>query len=222
VRVALDPALSPQENMERSYRRYRRIVESAARVAARAGEVREREAALRVLLAEIDAAGDVAALSRLEKEARRLGSGPRPAPPERRREGAAPVPYRTFRSVAGTQILVGRGAAENDALTRTVARGNDLWLHARGRPGAHVIVRLDRGKAPDQETSLDAAHLAVHFSDARGEPQAEVAATRAKHVRKPKGSAPGAVTYSQEKVVLLRVEPARLERLLAEEEGGEQ
>jgi predicted ribosome quality control (RQC) complex YloA/Tae2 family protein len=84
------------------------------------------------------------------------------------------------------------------------------------------VVRLDRGKAPDQETFLDAAHLAVHFSDARGEPQAEVAATRAKHVRKPKGSAPGAVTYSQEKVVLLRVEPPRLERLLAEEEGAEQ
>jgi predicted ribosome quality control (RQC) complex YloA/Tae2 family protein len=115
---------------------------------------------------------------------------------------------------------VGRGAAENDALTRSVARGNDLWLHARGVTGAHVVVRLDRGKAPDQETLLDAAHLAVHFSDARGEPQADVAYTRAKHVRKPKGAAPGAVVYAQEKVVLLRVEPARTERLLAEEEGA--
>jgi predicted ribosome quality control (RQC) complex YloA/Tae2 family protein len=80
-------------------------------------------------------------------------------------------------------------------------------------------VRLDQGKPPDQETLLDAAHLAVHFSDARGAPQADVAYTRAKHVRKPKGSAPGAVVYSQEKVLLLRVEPARIERLLAEEEA---
>ena len=81
------------------------------------------------------------------------------------------------------------------------------------------MVRLEKGRAPDQETLLDAAHLAVHFSDARGEPQAEIAYTRAKHVRKPKGSAPGAVTYSQEKVLLLRVEPTRTERLLSEEEG---
>jgi predicted ribosome quality control (RQC) complex YloA/Tae2 family protein len=116
-------------------------------------------------------------------------------------------------------VLVGRGAAENDALTRSVARGNDPWLHARGRAGAHVVIRL--GGAPlDQETLLDAAHLAAHFSDARGEPQAEVAWTRAKHVRKPRGAAPGAVTYSQEKVMRLRVEPERLARLLAGEEAA--
>ena len=85
-------------------------------------------------------------------------------------------------------------------------------------PGAHVVVRTEKGRAPDQETFLDAAHLALHFSDARGAPQAEIAATRAKYVRKAKGAAPGAVTYTQEKVTLLRVERARLERLLADEE----
>jgi predicted ribosome quality control (RQC) complex YloA/Tae2 family protein len=222
VTVSLDPALSPQANLERSYRRYRRIVESAARVAERTAEVRAREAALRALAARVDAAAEEE-LPRLEKEARRLGAGPRRAPaataaPGKRRREPPALPYRSFRSLDGTAILVGKGAAENDTLTRAVARGNDLWLHARGVTGAHVVVRLDRGRAPDQETLLDAAHLAVHFSDARGAPQADVAYTRAKHVRKPKGAAPGAVVYSQEKVLLLRVEPARVERLLAEEE----
>jgi predicted ribosome quality control (RQC) complex YloA/Tae2 family protein len=222
VTVALDPALSPQANLERAYHRYRRIVESAARVAERTAEVRAREAALRELLARVDEAAEED-LPRLEKEARRLGAGPRRAPASppgvRRRREPPALPYRTFRALDGTAILVGKGAAENDALTRTVARGNDLWLHARGVTGAHVVVRLDRGKAPEQETLLDAAHLAVHFSDARGAPQADVAYTRAKHVRKPKGVAPGAVVYAQEKVLLLRVEPPRVERLLADEEG---
>jgi predicted ribosome quality control (RQC) complex YloA/Tae2 family protein len=217
VTIALDPALGPQANVERHFRRYRRIVESAARVAARTAEVRARADALRGLLAAIEAA-QADELERLEREARRLGAGPRPAPAARRRRDEPAPPYRTFRSAAGVAILVGRGAEANDALTVRVARGNDLWLHARGLSGAHVVVRLERGRAPDQETFLDAAHLAVHFSDARGGPQAEVAATRAKHVRKAKGAAPGAVTYSQEKVTLLRVEPARIERLLAEEE----
>jgi predicted ribosome quality control (RQC) complex YloA/Tae2 family protein len=220
VKVALDPALSPQANVERYFRRCRRIRDSAARVAARAAEVRARDEALRALLAEIDRAraGD---LERLEREARRLGAGPRAAPPARRRRDEPAPPYRSFRSLAGAAILVGKGAAENDALTARIARGNDLWLHARGVPGAHVVVRLEKGRPPDQETLLDAAHLAVHFSDARGALQAEVAATRAKYVRKVKGTAPGAVTYSQEKVVLLRVEPARIERLLGEEEQPE-
>ncbi len=217
VAVALDPALSPQANLERHFRRYRRIVESAARVAARAAEVRARETALRALLQEIERAG-AGELEALEREARRLGAAPRPTPAARRRKDEPAPPYRTFRSVAGAAILVGRGPEENDALTVRVARGNDLWLHARGVPGAHVVVRVEKGRAPDQETFLDAAHLALHFSDARGAPQAEVAATRAKYVRKPKGAAPGAVTFSQEKVTLLRTEPGRIERLLSEEE----
>jgi predicted ribosome quality control (RQC) complex YloA/Tae2 family protein len=217
VTVALDPAFSPQQNLERYYRRYRRIVESAARVAARAAEVRARRDALVGLRDAIERA-QLADLERLERDARRLGAVPRPAPALRRHKEEPAPPYRTFRSASGAAILVGKGAAENDALTVRVARGNDLWLHVRGRSGAHVVVRTQRGQAPDQETLLDAAHLAVHFSDARGAPQAEVAATRAKHVRKAKGAPPGAVTYSQEKVVLLRVEPRRVERLLAEEE----
>jgi predicted ribosome quality control (RQC) complex YloA/Tae2 family protein len=217
VPIALDPALSPQANVERHFRRYRRIVESAARVAARTAEVRARTEALRALLVAVDGAAE-GELERHEREARRLGAAPRPAFVARRRKDEPAPPYRTFRSAAGVAILVGRGAAENDALTVRVARGNDLWLHARGLGGAHVVVRLEKGRAPDQETFLDAAHLAAHFSDARGAPQVEVAATRAKHVRKAKGAAPGAVTYSQEKVTLLRVELTRIERLLAEEE----
>ncbi len=220
VAIALDPALGPQANVERHFKRYRRIVESAARVAARTAEVRARTEALRALFAAIDATeeGD---LDRLEREARKLGAAPRPAPVARRRKDEPAPPYRSFRSAAGVAILVGRGAAENDALTVRVARGNDLWLHARGQAGAHVVVRLERGRAPDQETFLDAAHLAAHFSDARGTPQVEIAATRAKHVRKARGAAPGAVTYSQEKVTLLRVDPGRLDRLLSEEEPAQ-
>jgi predicted ribosome quality control (RQC) complex YloA/Tae2 family protein len=216
VTVPLDPALGPRENMERHYRRFRRIVESAQRVEARAAEVRRRRESVASLLAAVELA-PLEGLARLEREARALGAGPRLAVSPRRRDQAT-SPYRTYRSPSGVALLVGKGAEENDELTRR-ARGNDLWLHARGITGAHVVARL-AGRPPDQETLLDAAHLAAHFSDARGAPQVEVAATRVKYVKKVKGAAPGAVTYSQERVLLLRVEPERLARLLAAEEGG--
>ncbi|HYG69601.1 MAG TPA: NFACT RNA binding domain-containing protein, partial [Anaeromyxobacteraceae bacterium] len=219
VTIALEPALTPQANLERYYRHYRRIADSAARVAARTGEVRAREAALRALLAEVDAAA-LDQLPRLEREARKLGAGPRRAPAAKKKRRDEPLPpYRTFRALSGATILVGRGAAQNDELTHRVAKGNDLWLHVRGQTGAHVVVRLDKGRGPDQDALLDAAHLAAHFSDARGEAQVDVAYTRAKYVRKPKGAAPGAVVYTQEKVLLLRVEAGRIERLLGEEAG---
>jgi len=45
------------------------------------------------------------------------------------------------------------------------ARGHDLWLHAKGRTGAHVVVPLDKGHTCPAEVLIDAAHLAAHFSD---------------------------------------------------------
>jgi predicted ribosome quality control (RQC) complex YloA/Tae2 family protein len=220
VTLALDPALTPRANMERFYRRYRRIAESAARVEARVVEVRVRLEAIEALLAGLDTALPDA-LPRLEREARKLGAAPRLQRPPRRRDEEPAAPYRTFLSEAGLSILVGRGAADNDRLTVRVAKGNDVWLHARGRTGAHVVLRLPKGRAPDQESLLDAAHLAAHFSDARGEAAPEVVYTRAKHVRKAKGAAPGAVSYSQEKGMALRVEPSRVERLLQGEAEGD-
>lgn len=220
VKVALDPALAPRENMERHYRHYRRIVDSAARVSERAAEVRGRLGELLALLDGVARAG-LEDLPQLEREARRLGAGPRLASRPRAKRDEPLAPYRHYRSLTGVSLLVGRNARANDVLTISVARGNDLWLHARGREGAHVVAKLEKGREPDGETLLDAAHLAAHFSDARGERQVEVVATRAKYVRKVKGAQPGAVTYSQERTLLLRLEPARVERLLASESEEE-
>jgi len=218
VRVALDPALTPRQNMERCYKRFKRIAESAARVEARTAEVRTRLVSLEAVLARLEVT-PLEGLAAVEREARRLTAGPRAAPRPRRRRDQPLPPYRTFRSVSGLALLVGRGAAENDQLTLQVARGNDLWLHARGQVGAHVVIRSG-GQPADQEALLDAAHLAAHFSDVRGEPQVEVACTRAKYVKKGRGAAPGAVTYSQERMLHLRLEPDRIARLLADEEGA--
>ena len=83
--------------------------------------------------------------------------------------------------------------------------------------GAHVILP-GAGDAPDSRALADAALLAAHFSSARGAAAAEVAWTRRKHVRKPKGAGPGAVIFSQEKTVRVRLDEARLLALLAAED----
>ncbi len=116
---------------------------------------------------------------------------------------------------------MGRGAADNDRLTLQVARPQDVWLHARGVPGAHVVVPLVKGASVTPEVLVDAATLAAHHSDARGESVVDVQWTERRYVRKPRKSAAGAVTVDRERVMSLRVEPARLRRLLADKpEGG--
>jgi predicted ribosome quality control (RQC) complex YloA/Tae2 family protein len=109
---------------------------------------------------------------------------------------------------------VGRSDRENDAMTFRAARGEDLFLHVDGRSGSHVIVRMPRGKPVPEETLLDAAELACHYSAAKSMDRAQVIYARRKHVRRTGRGRAGQVSVSQEKRILLQRDPERLRRLL--------
>lgn len=122
-------------------------------------------------------------------------------------------PFRRFVSSDGHLILVGRNARENDDLTFGLAKSEDLWLHARGTPGSHVVVRLDKGTDPPPETIRDAATLALLYSDLKKSGKGDVIYTRRKWVKKAKGQAPGAVTVTQEKSLYVTLDKPRLDAL---------
>lgn len=123
------------------------------------------------------------------------------------------VPYRQFHSQEGYAILVGKTAKDNDAVTFKTSKPDDLWLHARGTPGSHVIIKLEKKQQVPPETLKDAATLALFYSDLRKSGKGEVIYTLRKNVRKPKGAKTGSVTVTQEKSLWIFVDQARLDRL---------
>ena len=226
--LALDPARTARDQIDAVFKRARRLKEGG-----RIG--REREAAaegartrLEAIAKEVGDAADLAALTALEARARAAAPRDFGGTANAQRGAAHAVagragvpaprsPFRAFFNASGARILVGRGAADNDALTFHVAKPHDLWLHAKGHAGAHVVVPLAKGKACPAELLVDAAHLAAHFSDARDEALVEVQHTPRRYLRKPRGSAPGLVVVDREKVLLLRKDDATLRRLLETE-----
>ncbi|MCA9518447.1 MAG: DUF814 domain-containing protein [Myxococcales bacterium] len=218
VVVPLDPALDARANMERYFKRYRRMARATPGIEARLLEHMEALEALDALAAAVSALrvgedADGQRTTRLAELAAALPPEREQAPPSSRSADAPALPYREFRAADGAVILVGRGARHNDALTFKVARGNDLWLHARDVPGAHVILRVARGVEPAHEAILDAALLAAHHSEARDEGVVDVMWTERKHVRKAKGAAPGLVSVAASRNLAVRPDAARLERL---------
>ncbi len=193
--VKLDPARSAAKQAEWLFHQYKRLTRGTELAKARLAALDAEKAALEK---ELSAPSPALAQPRGEREA------------ERR-------PFREYRGAKEHRIWVGRGSADNDTLTFKLARPHHLWLHARGVPGAHVVVPLERGAVVPQELLLDAALLALHHSDLKGQPRGEISYVPVKHVRKVKG-APGAVTFSQEKTFVLRVDPSRLKRLLDTEQ----
>lgn len=190
--VPLDPRLTPQENVDRAF--------EAARKAERARPaLEERLKELRTLLARAEAGEAL-------PEALPLSRKGKPQEPRK--------PYKVFQSADGRRILVGKGGKDNDETTLRVAGPHDLFLHTRGCPGAHVIVPLERGEEVPEQTLLDAATLALHYSKMRTAASAEITWTHRRNVSKPKGSKPGLVQVREERVLRLRREPERLSRLL--------
>lgn len=218
IRIALDATRTPAENVERLFRRARKGKRAHAQVA-------ERREACESAIARLEEARDQVAAadfdgdSDLEGIEIRLG---RVLPRERRKQSRPTAPTdakekqkgpRRFRSRQGFEILAGRSGKENDRLTMSVARGNDLFFHRAHRPGPHVILRVPPGKVAAPESLEDAAFLAAYLGGWRGPAAAMVHWCPRKYIRKPKGLPPGKVLVDRPREFLVAYQPELLARL---------
>jgi len=214
VTIPIGEGRTPQQEAEALFKRARKLERGGEMAIERHALTEDEIARARSLLEAAD--GPAEGLDETERAARRLGAVPRPKG-ARDHASTKRQPFRRFAGTGDRPILVGRSARDNDTVT-LAARPWDLWLHARGVTGSHVIVPLGKRETCPAELLIDACHLAAHFSASRGEAVIDVQHTARRHVRKPKGFPAGAVRVEQEKVVALRVERARLTRLLSHED----
>ena len=206
--IPLDPSKSPQGNMEDYFKKHRKHVAAEREIRPRLAQAEEDLNALQMERMNLEH-GLSEPTPSSTRGVLKIGSVPRTKPKRDARSG----PFRRFVSAEGQPIYVGRNARENEALTFGEARPDDLWLHAHGTPGSHVVLRLDKGADPSHETLRDAATLALLYSDLKKSGKGEVIYTRRKYVRKVKNRSPGTVTVTQEKTIFVTLDRARLDRL---------
>ncbi len=227
--VPCDPKLGPSAQVEKFYSMAKRKQRRREEAAGRLETAQEAEHRFQSTLTELDAAlsapprsGSGLDWRRLESWEKQLGlGGPLPSTPH------ASVPKhassknrwlgKTFQSKDGFNIWVGRSRDENLELTFKHARGNDIWMHVRGRPGAHVVVPIPGGKSAPLETLLDAAVLTIYYSGGASWGKTEVDYTFKKYVKRIKDSTEA--SYTGNKTLIIEPDTTRLKRLLDEEKG---
>jgi predicted ribosome quality control (RQC) complex YloA/Tae2 family protein len=225
LEIALDPALSPQANAARHFKRAakaeRALGEIPPRIAATEAETHE----VGVMLAKLEAAAEGAltpaferlldsAVAKLPPAMRAEASGEaeaaRAATPARVAAGEARAPSaklqpRRLKSSEGWEVLIGRSNEGNDYLTHRLARPEDYWFHVHGAAGSHVVLRRGKGKnEPSKQTVEEVAAWAAYYSQARTAGKVPVIVTRKKYVRKPRKSPPGLAVCEREKSVMVR------------------
>lgn len=198
VTIPLDPRLSPQENAQALFSRYKKLQRVRQRVPALLAEAREAREELEDLLDQI-AEGGAPELRLLEQEMSERGLLKAP----RRRQELA-IDYRRTETPEGYALIYGRSALENAAVLKA-ARPDDLWFHVQGAPGGHVVIRTNnRPDQVPQSVVIEAARLAAKQSRRRRDALVEVDYTPAKHLQRVRNAAPGHVIYRQFKTILVR------------------
>lgn len=210
--IALDPAADAVRNAEFYFDRARRRTRAERDLPAKIEAASAREV-------ELSEALEALALEGVSEELWRQVGGREPEPggsAARNRKPDAPrLPYRRLRSAGGFEIRVGRSARGNDDLTFRHSSPEDIWLHVRQAPGAHVILRWgDRDQNPPESEIRAAALVAAEFSDARSSGLVPVDWTRRKHVRKPRKSSPGSVIPDRVRTVFVEPDPARVRAMV--------
>lgn len=200
VEISIKPELSIAENAQNYYDKSSKAIRSVEESKKRLSETVEKLSDLKALSESLKNIEQVYQFDdwfkENETELQRLGILSQKIQKEK-------SPYKKI-DIEGYEVWVGKNAKSNDRLT-TDAHKEDIWMHARGVSGSHVVIRMNnRQEMPQKSVILKAASIAAWNSKARGAGLVPVIFTKRKYVTKPKGAPAGTVRVQREQVELVK------------------
>lgn len=198
--IPLIPALSAVQNAQRYFEKAKRArrarLLAGERLQAYAETVRRTEHILDELTRVHTRRELNEYMKRNDEQLQRAGAGDQ--------QDEERLRFRVFTVEGGFEVWAGKSSEENDELTLRHSRPEDLWFHARGAPGSHVILKVASASgAPGKRARLQAAAIAAYYSKMRTARLVPVAVTKRKYVHKPKGAKAGSVVLQREEVLIV-------------------
>ncbi|MCL4543245.1 MAG: NFACT family protein [Chloroflexi bacterium] len=219
VRIAVDSALSAVQNAEQYFAKYARVKRALEVLKPQLRGVQTELAFVQQLAFEAEVVESPAEAARLRQELKNLdfaddnrrlpNSGLRGNPRQRRERVVAPAASQPDSFIfEGFEILYGKTSHANDLLTFKIASKHDVWLHAKGAPGSHVVIRT-QGRAIPEHVLGRGAQVAAYFSSRHSESTAPVDYTEVGRVRRQAVGKPGLVWYSGEHTLVVQPAPPK-------------
>ena len=204
ITIALDKALTPNQNAQRYFKRYQKLKEAVKYLTDLIEETKATILYLESVETVLNQAG-LEEIAEIREELIQTGFIRRR---QREKIQKRKKPEQYLASDGQTIIYVGRNNLQNEELTFKMARKEELWFHAKDIPGSHVVIsgNLD----PSDEVKTDAAELAAYFSQGRLSNLVQVDMIEVKKLNKPTGGKPGFVTYTGQKTLRVTPDPEKI------------
>jgi predicted ribosome quality control (RQC) complex YloA/Tae2 family protein len=198
--IRLDPALSALENAQAYFARYDKAKRALDDVPGLVTETRSELDWLAQLGTDLEFAVNWPEIDEVQQNLQAKGYWR--GQTTKRIAGSGQSAPLKFVTPDGIVIWIGRNSRQNEQVTFGKGGGQDIWLHARGVPGSHVIIKSDGRKIPDAVIQK-AAGIAAYYSASRADAKVAVDITRCMYVKKIKGAAAGMVTYRNEETIMV-------------------
>lgn len=211
ITIPLDENKTPSENIQSYYKKYNKLKKSGESAIEQLEKNDEELQYLYSVLTNIENCESYSEIDDIKEEListgyvrKRKASGKS----SKKAKSSKPIHYI---SSDGIDIFVGKNNIQNDYLSLKFANKNFMWLHTKNIPGSHVIICSNN--IPDN-TLVEAATLAAHYSKAKDSSKVPVDYTLVKNLKKPNGANPGMVIYHTN--YTMYVEPSEFNNLKIE------
>ena len=207
ITIALDKALTPNQNAQRYFKRYQKLKESVKYLT----DLIEETKATILYLESVETVLNQAGLDEIAEIREELIQTGFIRRRQREKIQKRQKPEQYLASDGKTIIYVGRNNLQNEELTFKMARKEELWFHAKDIPGSHVVISGNLN--PTDEVKTDAAELAAYFSKGRLSNLVQVDMIEVKKLNKPTGGKPGFVTYTGQKTLRVTPDPEKIQSM---------
>lgn len=208
--IPLDVLKTPQQNAAAMYKEYNKLKAAKEHLTVLVAQGEAQLDYLNSVMSELQCAESEKDLADIRLEL--ISSGYDRKAKAVKKERLRPQQPLRFVTDDGLEVLVGRSNIQNDELTTKLARRTDYWLHTQKVHGSHVILRCD-GLEPPQRSVEQAACIAAYYSQGRDSGKLPVDYTMVRFVRKPSGSLPGKVIYTDYRTIIIEGDESLVERL---------
>lgn len=194
VQIKLNPVLSPTENAQAYYKRYNKFKRAQSEVRQQIQATESMLAYLATLDASLLTATSKNEIEEIRQEM--VAAGLIKEFGKKKKTALQKSQPLHIKLSQGVDLYIGKNNKQNDYVTFTLGGPRDLWFHTKDIPGSHIIMKAAE---PSQEDILLAAELAAYFSKARHSSNVPVDCVERRYVKKPAGSKPGFVIFTNQK-----------------------
>lgn len=211
VTVQLSPILSPTENAQAYYKRYNKYKRAQSEVALQITATEEMLQYLASLDSSLLTATSKSEIEEIRQEM--IAADLIKVIGKKKKSALQKSQPLHIRLSEDTDLYIGKNNRQNDYVTFSIGGPRDLWFHTKDIPGSHIILKTTLPEAREEDIAL-AVELAAYFSKAREGSSVPVDCVQRRYVKKPSGSKPGFVIFTNQKTYYATPDAQKLEKYL--------